>query len=159
MRDLLAKLPDGAKVSIGRQWGKAFAFGRPGKTLVFVSPATDYSNKGRGFSLTIGAGPPEGGGLFNVSYMSGRYGLSAGYFLAAPTGHAVQVSINITDLIRGTLTFSEAASSPLIGPMKDPSGVQVSIDVKPGEILYDAFVNVLGPLSDYRNFQSPMSDF
>jgi len=159
VRDLLAKLPDGAKVSIGRQWGKAFAFGRPGKTLVFVSPATDYSNKGRGFSLTIGAGPPEGGGLFNVSYMSGRYGLSAGYFLAAPTGHAVQVSINITDLIRGTLTFSEAASSPLIGPMKDPSGVQVSIDVKPGEILYDAFVNVLGPLSDYRNFQSPMSDF
>jgi hypothetical protein len=119
---------------------------------------TDYSNKATGFSLTIGAGPPEGGGFISLSYMSGRYEFAAGGFLAAPTGHAVQLSINITDLVGGTLTFSEAASSPIIGPTVVPS-VQVSIDVKPVEILYDAFTKVLGPLSDYRTFQSPMGDF
>ena len=159
VRDLLSKLPNGTKVSIGGQWGKTFAFGVPGRSVVFVNPMVDYSNKASGFSLSIGGGPLTHGGFINLSYMEGRYEFSAGGFFAIPTGQAGQLSINITDLIGGTLTFSEAASSPIIGPTAVPSSVQVSIDVKPVEILYDAFTKVLGPLSDYRNFQSPMGDF
>jgi hypothetical protein len=157
VRNLQAKLPDDVKVSIGGQWGKAFAFGRPGKTFIFVNPTTDYTNKATGFSVTIGAGLTEGA-LLNVSYMSGRYGLSAGAFLAVSTGHAVQVTMSVSDLVRGALTLSEAVSSPLASK-SGPSGVQVGVDVRPMELLYDTLANVLGPLSDYRNFQSPMSNF
>jgi hypothetical protein len=158
-RSLLTKLPDGAKVSIGGQWGKAFAFGLPGKSIVFVNPTADYSNKASGYSLSIGGGPIRYGGVINFSYMDGRYEFSAGGYFAAPTGHAGQLSINLTDLFRGTLTFSEAASFPIVPSITSAAGIQVSIDVKPMEILRDAFTQTLGPLSDYRNFQSPMGDF
>ena len=74
VRDLLTKLPDGTKVSIGGQWGKTFAFGVPGRSFVFVNPMVDYCNKANGFSLSIGGGPLKYGGFINLSYMEGRYG-------------------------------------------------------------------------------------
>lgn len=156
---LAAKLPDDVKISIGGQWGKSI--GAPGKTFLFINPTSDYSNKSVGWSCTIGGGPLAYGGFVNLSYMAGRYDFSAGGYLAATTGHSIQLSINLSDLINGKLTFTEAVSSPIASPTKTPGpeSVQLSIDIRPGEIFYDVFVNVLGPLSDYRTFQSPLSDW
>lgn len=157
VRRAAAKLPEGVTVSFGvdieapkDKRAGTLAAGRPGVTPVFVMIMKEVSRNKGGWSETVGVGA-KNGFFLSVSGNSEGQNWSVGVFSSAGRV-AVMDALSVSDLIHGTLTLESGLlfSAPL-------GAVEVGIETRPVEIAHDIFVNVLGPLSDYRNFVDPLS--
>ncbi|MBZ9700545.1 MULTISPECIES: hypothetical protein [unclassified Mesorhizobium] len=161
VRQAAAKLPEGVIVSVGGEFEPKDNPGMmrrdiaPGRAPVFVLFMKEYSRGHEGGSITIGIGK-KAGGYISVSGNDGSQSWSAGVFASVPgTKEHVTLmeGVNLTDLVNGTITFE-------VGGIVSGHGVvEVISEVRPVEIAHDIFVNVLGPLSDHKNFQDPMISF
>lgn len=163
-KDLLAtalrapsKLPEGVTISIGGEFKfpeqpQGVTIGAPGRTPFFL-PMVDVSNKGIGQSRTLGVGTTDGVFL-TVASMKGEQSWSVGYFLGSSKA-VVMDSINLSESIRQRDLVIEEAVLMSGGKVE----LEIGGEMRVGHEVYETFVKVLGPLSDYRNFQDPLLGF
>ncbi len=144
-------LPEGVTVSIGKM-----AHGKPGLTP-FSLTMVEFSKEGIGLSQTMGFGG-NAGGFLSVSMADGERNWSVGVYKGSPAAVGV-ASISITDIFEsGRVTLSTGILANAVR-----GEVEISYQSHPVEAArdtaFDIFANVLGPLSDYRNFQGPLDRF
>lgn len=149
-RSVAGKLPEGVTLSVGVNIDFQAP---PGRWPIFVMKEVDYSRTREGESLTIGLGKNEGVYVSvskekTAGWLSGS--LSVGGF-AGSERLTLMSGVNVTDIVHGTLTVETGGVVSAKNVV-----VEVMAEARPIEIFHDAIVDVLSPLSDYRNFQDPM---
>jgi hypothetical protein len=146
-----SRLPEGVTISIGAEFKFPERIGQPGSTPFYLK-MVEVSKKGVGQSNTLGIGTSEGV-FVTVSSVNGQQSWSVGLYGGAPKA-VVMESINLTDLAKkGELVIEEGV---LVSVKAE---VEISGEVRPIQEAYEVFSKVLGPLSDYRNFQDPLHGF
>lgn len=156
------RLPKDVTVGIGVE----MEMKQPGRSAVTYSTVRTLSQGKYSTSMTVGIGRKFAGAFVTVSGDARSQNISAGGSLkVGPVG--VQGALNLTEAMNRNLAIELGISIPAqyLGIDTRSFGaaagqvVELSVELRPVDEAYDAFVKVLGPLTDYRTFIDPFSRY
>ncbi|PAQ04890.1 hypothetical protein CIT26_31970 [Mesorhizobium temperatum] len=152
LKEQVKVLPEGVTVSVGAAKEGEVDL-KAGPLHIFSLGMVDVSRDGVGVSQTVGAGGVVGV-FYTISHMAQETTHFAGFFLEASgksSSIAYFTALNITEALHGSVALHQGFLATARS-----GAFEISHEVHPVQEVYKVFEQVLGPLTDYRNFQDPL---